>query len=256
MYLDGDMELAPEWLDQAVPFILEHPEAAGVDGYSRNIYMRGGQIVDEQDVHCNPQGSTVEVTFFCGAAIYWRSPLEKVGGFNPYLISLEEPELCMRLRYVGYKLLRLPYLMCTHYGLPENSWEYCVRRVRTNLWAGYGQVPRYHLKSGLLGTFLREYGAYTVFYLIGMLTSIASALLVLFLQNVWPLVIWVLVVGAVFIAFWVKKRSLRGALLSLFLQTALAYSAVRGFLMPPRSPADYPTDAEIVQVHCRRGSLS
>jgi glycosyltransferase involved in cell wall biosynthesis len=255
-YLDGDMELAPAWLDRAVPFLLEHPEAAGVDGYFRNVYIRDGQIIHEQDVRRNPPGTISEVTFFGGAAVYWRSALESVGGFNPYLVSLEEPELCMRLRYAGYKLFRLPYCMCKHYGPPFRSWQDSIRRFRKNLWVGYGQVPRYHLRTGLLWTALREWDAYSVIFLAGILIFIIIVLFAFVLQNGWLLVAWVLVLSAVLVTFWIKKRSLREALLSLVVQGLVAYSAVRGFLMSPRSPVDYPTDVEVIRVCDCRGDLA
>jgi len=208
--------------------------------------MRDGQIVDKRKVDYF-EGNIVESKFLGGAALYRRSALDKVRGFNPFLISDEEPELAMRLRRAGYRLLNIPYLMCTHYGAPENSWDYCVRRLRMNLWAGTGQVPRYHLKSGLLWTVLRERTASTVVYISGVLISFLCVLLTVFSRNTWPIVIWAMGLGAVLAAFVVKKRSLRETLWSLVVQGFIAYSAVRGFLMPTRSPADYPTDADIVK---------
>lgn len=254
MYMDGDMELAAGWLDQAVPFILEHPELAGVAGYRRDIYTRNGQIVGEQDYGRNPQGRSVKVRYFAGAALYRRSALEQVGGFNPYIISDEEPELCMRLRHAGYKLTRLPYLMCKNYTLPVKSWDYFVRRFRTNLWLGHGQVPRYHLRTGLFWTCLLERGTYVV-YLAGVLISIISLLLTLFSGNILFFGTWALIVGAFFAVYWIKKRSLRQTWLSILHQSFAAYGAVRGFLITPRSPEEYPTDAEIIQMHHHRGGL-
>jgi glycosyltransferase involved in cell wall biosynthesis len=248
LFLDGDMELASGWLERAVPFILEHPEAAGVDGYFRNVHVRDGQVISEREALRDPQGNPVEVTYFCGAALYRRSALAQVGGFNPYLISEEEPELSMRLRHAGYKLIRLPYLISTHYGPPLNSWEYNVRRFRTRLWTGYGQVPRYHIKSGLLWTVLRQRNTYaTIIYLAALLISVAVILFTFLSLKIWLLVIWALAASAVVVVFSIKKRSLRKTWQSLLFQGLVAYSAVRGFLMAPQPPASYPTSVEIVQ---------
>ena len=253
MYMDGDMELAPGWLDQAVPFLLGHPELAGVTGYRRDVYVRDGQTVWEQDYGRNSQECPIEVRYFAGAALYRRSSLEQVGGFNPYFISDEEPELCMRLRHAGHKLMRLPHLMCINYTLPVKSWKYFVRRFHTNLWLGHGQVPRYHLGSELFWTYLKERGTYVV-YLIGVLLSVVALLLSLFSGNFAFLGAWMLAVVVFLVAFVIKKRSLRAAWLSLLHQTFAAYGAVRGFLMKPRSPEEYPTDAEIVQTRDGRRS--
>jgi hypothetical protein len=245
--MDGDMELAAGWLEQAVPFLMEHPELAGVAGYRHDIHIRDGKIIHEQDYGRHPQGHPIEAQFFAGNALYKRSALEQVGGFNPYIISDEEPELCMRLRHAGYKLVRLPYLMCNNYTLPVKSWDYFVRRFRTNLWLGHGQVLRYHLKTGLLWTYLKERGTYII-YLIGILISIASLLLTLLSGNISFFEGWVLIVGVLLAVYWVKKRSLRETFLSIAHQSFATYGAVRGFLITPISPEEYPTDAEIIQL--------
>jgi glycosyltransferase involved in cell wall biosynthesis len=255
MYIDGDRELAPGWLAQAVPFILEHPELGGVTGYRRDIHVRDGQIVGEQEQGRDPQGRPVQVQHLGSVALYRRSALEQVGGFNPYIISDEEPELCLRLRHAGYKLLRLPYLTCKNYTLPINSWEYCVRRFRKNMWSGYGQVLRYHLKTGLFWRVLRERGTYIPVFA-GVLISIVSVLLAVFFRNVWMLILWVFIIGLTLGAYGIKKRSLRRVLMSIVVRSFSAYGVVRGFLMTPKSPTDYPTKAEIVQVHYHRGGLA
>lgn len=252
LHMDGDMEMDPEWVDRCVPFMLAHPEAAVVGGYWTNVYICDGDIVDQQDFRRDVQRRTLEARFVAGAALHRRSALEQVGGFNPYIKGEEDVELCLRLRHAGYKVLRLPYRMALHYGLPENSWAYCMRRLRSNLWIGYGQVPRYHLKSGLFWIALRERNLYTVGYLIGMLVFTINVVLAVFAQNAALLAVWVLTVGPVLVAFWIKKRSLRATLKSLILQGLIACSAVRGFLMTPRSPADYPTNVEVVQTYYHR----
>lgn len=255
LYMDGDMELVTGWLDQAVPFILEHPEVAGVTGYLCDVHMHNGQVISEQNQYCDSEGRPVEVQHFGGAALYRRSALEQVGGFNPYLIADEEPELCMRLRYAGYKLIHLPYLISRHYCIPPKSLAGQLRRARLNYFSGLGQVPRYHLGTRLFWIYLKERGSYVV-YFIGVLISITTLLLTLFSGNIAFFGAWMLIVGAFLLVFLIKKRSLRKTCLSLLLQSFNAYGAVCGFLMTPRSPEEYPTDAEIIQVRCYGGGLA
>jgi GT2 family glycosyltransferase len=254
LYLDGDMELITGWLDPAARFIMEHPELAGVTGFRRDIQADAEQSSSEDTQHYDQGGRPVQVRFFGGCALYRRAALEQVGGFNPFLISNEEPELCMRLRYAGYKLMRIPYLMCKNYTVPLNSWEYIVRRFRTNLWLGYGQVLRYHLKTGMFWMVISEQGSFVV-YLIGVLLLIISFLLTLLSGNSMFFGAWMLVVGALFLAVWAKKRSIRKAWMSIVLRGSIAYGAVRGFLITPRPAEGYPTNAEVVQMpHDGRGS--
>jgi glycosyltransferase involved in cell wall biosynthesis len=247
LYMDGDMELAAGWLEQAVPFLMEHAELAGVAGYRHDITMRDGQVIHERDHDRYPQGCPVEAQYFAGAALYRRSALEQVGGFNPYIISDEEPELCMRLRYAGHKLMHLPYLMCINYTLPVKSWDYFVHRFRTNLWLGHGQVPRYHLKTGMLWMYLKERGTWVV-YLMGILISVAILLLTILSRNIVFFGAWLMTVGAFLGIYWIKKRSLRETLLSIAHQSFVMYGVVRGFLITPRPREEYPTEAEIVQL--------
>jgi len=108
-------------------------------------------------------------------------------------------------------------------------------------------VPRYHLRSGLLGTVIKELLVYTSLYLLCTLLLLVALLMAIFFRTWWPLVGAVSVGGIIFVGFWVKKRSLSETFKSLLLQTAVAYSAVRGFLMKPRPPETYPTEVEIVQ---------
>ncbi len=247
MHLDGDMELDEQWLVRALPVLRTHPQAAGVDGYYRNVTVRPGQPPELYDEHRSFSPQPVPVRYFTGAALYRRAALEAVGGFNPYLISEEEPELCIRLRGNGYQLLRLPYLMGLHYGPPINSWDYTVRRLKRNLWVGYGQVPRYHLRSPLLPMVLRERTLRTLVYLAGVLGMLLCALASLLLRTFVPLT---LALGGGLLAFAVwswRKRSVRAAWQSLVLQTLVAYSAARGFLMRPLPPETYPTAVEVVQ---------
>ena len=165
LYLDGDMELITDWLDQAIPFLLARPELAGVTGYRRDIYRRDGKTVGEQDERFGSEGYPVEVSSFGGGALYRRSALEQVCGFNPYIISEEEPELCMRLRHAGYKLVCLPHLMNRHYCIPPKSLAGHLRRTRLNMFLGFGQNLRYHWGTSLFWTYLLERGFPEVYQL-------------------------------------------------------------------------------------------
>lgn len=251
MYMDGDMELMPGWLDKAVPFLQEHPELAGVAGYRRDVHLRDvhlrdGQAVDERDLYRDPQGRPFEVKAFGGAALYRRSALEQVGGFNPYIISDEEPELCMRLRHAGYKLMCLPVLMCKNYTLPINSWDYYVRRSRMGLLLGRGQVLRYHLKTGMLGMALSE-RASDLFVLAGELLTLFLTLWAIIFRRFRVLFSWYATAVAVLGFYCVKKHSLQKTLMSLTGRMFVTWGIVRGFFVSPQPARNYPTQAEIIK---------
>jgi glycosyltransferase involved in cell wall biosynthesis len=253
MYLDGDMELAPGWLDLAVPFLQERPEVAGVAGYRRDIHVQNGQIIGQHDMNCSAYhvidaegGLPAEVRHFGGAALYKRSALMQVGGFNPYLLGEGEPELCMRLRNAEYKLMYVPQLMCNNYTIPVRSLRYFVDRFRKNRWIGHGQVARYHLRTGMLWMAIKKRGV-RASYVAGILISFVSVMLALWSGNIAFLGAGAVLVGMFFVYYWCKKGSILEVGISLLHQSFVAYGTVRGFLMKARRPEEYPTDVEIVQ---------
>jgi len=256
LHMDGDMELDPEWVSRSVSYMLEHPEVGAVGGYWRNVYMEDGQIVGEEDEYRSPQDRPLEARYVGGAALYRRCAIEAMGGFQPFIQGEEGVYLSMGIRNAGYKVVLLPYLMSRHYCIPRQSFAGSLRKLRLGFVLGYGQVLRSYWGTGLFWMYLRERGAYTTIYFTGVLISFICLLITLISKNFVLLTSWLLMVAAVVLGFAIKKRSLRKALLSCLIQTWVAYGAARGFLMRPRSSAEYPTDAEIVQVRYHRGGFS
>jgi len=246
LHMDGDMELESKWVDRSVSYMKEHPEVGAVGGYWRNIYMKDGQIIGEEDQYRNPQDQILEARYVGGAALYRRTAIQKMGGFQPFFKGEEGVYLSMGIRYCGYKVIMLPYLMSRHYTIPPQSVAGSRRRVRLGLWQGYGQVLRSYWGSGLFWLYLKERGAFVV-YLLGILITIVTLLMTFFSGNIIYIGSWVLMVIGVIVFFIIKKRSLNKTMLSLLIQTLIAYSAVRGMLLPLRSPTEYPSDAEVVQ---------
>jgi len=72
-----------------------------------------------------------EVEFCGGLAVVRREVLEQVHGFNPQLIAGEEPEMCQRIRALGYSIIRIDAPMAIH-DLAIHTWpQYWQRAVRT-----------------------------------------------------------------------------------------------------------------------------
>ncbi len=254
LYLDGDMELNREWLEQAILFSLSHDDIAGVTGQVQDIFVRDGQILGTQGLVSDPNQLPVQVKHFGGVALYKRSALDQVGGFNPFFVSEEEPELCIRLRHAGHKLASLPFTAVRHYCIPQKSLSGQLRRVKMDLFLGFGQIPRYHLGTSLFWIYLKERGSYVV-YLAGLLLTFVTLVLTLFSKDILYFGVWVLIVGVFLSIYLIKKRSLRKFGQSFLFHTLIAFNAVRGFLKAPRSPDEYPTNAEIVRIAYHRGGL-
>lgn len=255
LYLDGDMEFFKEWLDDALSFMAAHPDVVGVSGIVQDVHLEDGQIIAKQAPVIKPASEPIPVKHFGGAALYRRVALEQVGGFNPYIVSDEEPELCIRLRHAGYTLILLPRKVCHHYCIPQKSLLGHLRRAKMNYFLGFGQIPRYHLGTPLFRQYLVERGSYLV-YLLAMVITVITFLLTLLSGNLLFFGTWLVIVIAFLLVYLIKKRSLRAVALGLLFETLTALNAVRGFLRTPIPPEDYPTDAEIIQVRYHRGKLA
>lgn len=111
-FVDGDCEIAPRWLDRAFAFLRTHPDVAAVCGRrrerfpERSIYNR---LCDSE--WDTPIGSAEA----CGGDVMLRAAaFMQAEGFRPSLIAGEEPELCLRLRKLGWTVWRLDSEMTRH----------------------------------------------------------------------------------------------------------------------------------------------
>jgi glycosyltransferase involved in cell wall biosynthesis len=111
-FVDGDCEIVPGWLKTATQALRQHSQAAVVCGRRRERFP-------EQSIYnrlCDLEWDTpVGEASACGGDAMMRvAAFQQVGGYNATLIAGEEPELCVRLRQQGWKILRLPAEMTLH----------------------------------------------------------------------------------------------------------------------------------------------
>lgn len=111
-FVDGDCEVVSGWIEAAAKTLDQRPDAAVVCGRRRerdpdaSLYNRLCDL--EWDT---PLG---EVRACHGDAMMRVEALRQVGGFDARLIAGEEPELCVRLRGAGWKVLRINAEMTLH----------------------------------------------------------------------------------------------------------------------------------------------
>ncbi len=130
-FLDGDVELDAQWLTKAM-YQIRDPTIACVFGRREelcpqaSIYMR----VCAFDWHV-PAGPWR----ICGGdALFRREVLAQLGGFNEEMVAGEEPELCYRLRRLGFLIWRLNEPMTRHDLNMTSFGQYWKRLVRSG-WA-------------------------------------------------------------------------------------------------------------------------
>lgn len=131
LFLDGDTRLDPDFLNIALAEIGANPQTAVVWGHRRERYPEQSlfnRVLDLDWVYAPG------FTDFCGGdALMRRDILAKINGYNEDLIAGEEPELCQRIRTLGYQIFHIDHTMTDH-DLAMHRWpSYWKRALR----AGY-----------------------------------------------------------------------------------------------------------------------
>ena len=146
LFLDGDTELHPDFVQQALQ-TLKESRLCAVWGHRResrptqSLYTR---VLDLDWIY--PTGRTL---YFGGDVLVRRSALTEVNGFDPSLKAGEEPEMCARLRAAGWEIEHIDAPMTQH-DLAVNTFRaYWLRAYRSGI--AYAEVAhRMRAKGDIL----------------------------------------------------------------------------------------------------------
>jgi GT2 family glycosyltransferase len=152
-FVDGDCEIVAGWLSRAKNDLESRPDVAVVCGRRRERYPEQSVYNRLADLEWDtPIGESKA----CGGdAMFRAEPLRRVGGYDPRLIAGEEPELCVRLRREGWKVLRIDAEMTLHDLAMTRFSQWWRRSVRTGHAyaegaARHGRSPDRHFVRQLL----------------------------------------------------------------------------------------------------------
>jgi glycosyltransferase involved in cell wall biosynthesis len=127
-FLDGDTVLESNFVADSIAE-LNHPGVAVVFGNRREINQKASiynRLLDLDWI------SPVGAVDFCGGdALIRREVLEGVGGYDERLIAGEEPEMCRRIRALGFTVLHLDRPMTGHDLAMTRFSQYWRRAVRS-----------------------------------------------------------------------------------------------------------------------------
>ncbi|MAY86051.1 MAG: glycosyl transferase [Pseudooceanicola sp.] len=111
-FIDGDCALDPGWFDTARAALDGTPELAVVCGRRRERHPEASlwnRMIDAE------WDSPVGEAKACGGdALMRRAALDAVQGYREDLIAGEEPEMCFRMRALGWRIRRLDAEMTLH----------------------------------------------------------------------------------------------------------------------------------------------
>lgn len=136
LFLDGDTELHPDFINQALSTLRGDPRLCAVWGHRResnpqqSIYTR---VLDLDWVY--PVGRTL---YFGGDVLVRRAALTTVDGFDPALKAGEEPEMCARLRARGWEIEHIDAPMTKHDLAVTTFRAYWLRAFRSGI--AYAEV--------------------------------------------------------------------------------------------------------------------
>lgn len=247
--LDGDMQMRPGFLSQAVAHLEANSGAAGVAGLvvENNLdslefkarvergaaHMQSG-IVDRLDM----------------GGLYRRDAVEQAGYFSDRnLHSYEELDLAVRLRAHGWTLHRIAVPAVDHYGHDMPAHRLLLKRWRSRYINGVGEVLKASAGThhqGLLWQALREaklYAAFAAWLVAGPLLAALALAWTAAPLGVSVLSVWLLLPWAAFV---LKKRSFSAGSYALGSLTLHVGGLLRGVLTPRRSPQE-PIQAQVLR---------
>jgi len=131
-FVDGDCEIVEGWIEKALRFIEQRDDVAAVCGWRREKHPESSIYNSLIDLEWQvPAGSTLS----CGGDSLMRiAAFRQTAGFRDDLICGEEPELCHRLRKLGWTIWCLGDPMTLHDAAIIRVGQWFKRAVRT----GYG----------------------------------------------------------------------------------------------------------------------
>ncbi len=157
LYLDGDMQLAPEILSALNDLIRSRRTDRGLCGFTENFYPDGSR--DLIYFKGNIAGSNCRM--FGGAVLLPRSKVLEAGNWSCALYAYEESELYSRLLRRGASVIWCDHRMVTH-STPRVSLSRKLlgaiipfRSYLGKKFYGAGQVTRLTLRNGNFGDFVR-----------------------------------------------------------------------------------------------------
>ncbi|MGB5446712.1 MAG: glycosyltransferase [Psychromonas sp.] len=235
LLLDGDMQLEEGFVDNAVHFLEQNKDYAGVAGRVEMDEAKNYEFQSrKQRLHSiYPIG---DVDHLAGGGMYRRSAINDIGYLtNRNLHANEEAELGMRLTRKGYKLHRLdvPYFYHTSYDL--STFQLLKHRWKSKyLWAT-GEILRGAIGTPYFFKSLNVVKNEVIFagYLLALLLSLLSLNLTLIGIGVCPLIMFIS------LKTW-RNGSVKTALLSVFNLTLYSVGFLCGLMKSVKDPYQPP----------------
>lgn len=111
-FVDGDSELLPGWLEAAARYMKEHPEVAVVCGALHERDPQASRYHRLAEMEWT--GESGEIRTAGGNAMIRGRVFREIGGYDAGMMAGEDPELCVRVRRAGHRIVRIDHEMALH----------------------------------------------------------------------------------------------------------------------------------------------
>jgi GT2 family glycosyltransferase len=150
-FVDGDCEVVAGWFDRARHELATHFVVVAVCGRRRERFPKASIYNRLCDMEWDTPIGEAEA---CGGDVLMRvAALRQAGGYRESLIAGEEPELCLRMRAAGGKVVRLGVEMTLHDAAMTRFSQWWKRNVRAG--HAFAEVSWLH-QAGPLQMWERE----------------------------------------------------------------------------------------------------
>ena len=127
-FLDGDTELIPGWFERALQELVDDPQVAAVCGRRRERHPEASVYNLLCDIEWNtPVGETI---VFGGDVMIRTQDMRRAGGYDATLIAGEDPDLAVRIKKTGRKIMRLDSDMTFHDAAMTRFSQWWTRALR------------------------------------------------------------------------------------------------------------------------------
>lgn len=247
-FIDGDMTIDENWLRQAISFMEKNNDCAGVGGRimqdkSRSHWVKKFRVYFEEKT--NVSKPTITHDFF-GAALFRTESISEAGPHDPYMVALEEAELCDRINAKGYKLITLPYKMVYHHIRMEYPLFFELRK-NLKFTRGKGQIMRRSISRET--AFKRCLNAYAPYFIPPiMLLILAITLLTNPSLNHYTAILIPILFVISLVVMILKKHSIKyGFIYSITLGSSWLFFLI-GLLEPVRVRARYLDTVKVIEL--------
>lgn len=233
--LDGDMKMLDSFLPDAIEFLQQNHNVAGVGG--KLVEMNTESIefqsrVKRASSHMQPG----QVDRLDGGGLYRKIAIESVGYLSDRnLHSYEELDLAVRLRTQGWLLYRIDVDVIHHWGHELPVYQLLINRWKSGYINGLGEIVKAALGKNHLKLILKDVKELRIY--LAVIGWWIMLLLIPFLSIAFhvKLILWLMLLLSPLILMILKKKSFKKALYSVISWNFSAIGLLKGFFSSRKS---------------------